>query len=294
MQEERQIQGARPRRGMALALAASAGLHAVAVWGAGWWIQPVWRLEPIHVISLRILEGEDATGPPNPLQARPNPQRTPLKDKPKVVMRRAVPPEERTLEHPQKIRIAQKPHSQVTPSAPPPPKPQRRVAAATRLSPPEPSPAIPPSSSPQAGESRLRLGTHPRPVGRGDEEGAAGPSSPSGLPLIIAKAEQPIRGGDRDARLEAIRRLIQKALVYPSAARRFGWEGTARVRFALGPDGRPSEVTLESSSQMAILDQEAQAAVRRAAPYPYVEGAIVVPIIFDIRASRPRSIPGGQ
>ena len=130
-------------------------------------------------------------------------------------------------------------------------------------------------------------------VETGREEGAAGPSSASRSPLLVAKAE-PLRGWDRDARLEAIRRLIQKALVYPQAARRFGWEGTARVRFALGPDGRPSEVTLESSSQMAILDQEAQAAVRRAAPYPYVEGAIVVPIIFDIRAPRPRIIPGGQ
>ncbi len=293
MQEERQIQGARPRRGMALAIIASVGLHAVAVWGTGWWVQPVWRLEPIHVISLRVLNGEGATGALSPVQARPNPQRTPLKDKSKVVMRRAAPPEERTMKHPQKIRIAQKPHSQVTPSAPPPPKPQLRVATATRLSPPEPSSPMPPSRSPQAGESRLRLETHPHPVGRGDEEGAAGPFSPSGSPLLIAKAD-PHRGGDRDARLEAIRRLIQKALVYPQAARRFGWEGTARVRFALGPDGRPSEVTLESSSQLAILDQEALAAVRRAAPYPYLKGAIVVPIVFDIRAPRPRISPGGK
>jgi len=293
LQEERQIPVSRPRKGMALAFAASAGLHALAVWGTGWWVQPVWRLEPIHVISLRILEGEDATGPPSPVQARPNPQRTPLKDKPKVAMQRAAPPEERTLEHPRKTRIAQKHHTQINPSAHPLPKPQLRVAAATRLSPPEPSPAMPPSRRPQAGESRLRLETHPRPVGRGDEEGAAGPSSPPGSPLLVAKAE-PHRGWDRDARLEAIRRLIQKALVYPQAARRFGWEGTARVRFALGPDGRPSEVTLESSSQMVILDQEALAAVRRAAPYPYLKGDIVVPIIFDIRAPRPRIIPGGQ
>jgi protein TonB len=239
------------------------------------------------------MERAPHTGALSPVQARPNPQRTLLKDKSKVVMRRAAPPEERTMKHPQKIRIAQKPHSQVTPSAPPTPKPQLRVATATRLSPPEPSSPMPPSRSPQAGESRLRLETHPRPVGRGDQEGAAGPFSPSGSPLLIAKAD-PHRGGDRDARLEAIRRLIQKALVYPQAARRFGWEGTARVRFALGPDGRPSEVTLESSSQMAILDQEALAAVRRAAPYPYLKGAIVVPIVFDIRAPSSRIIPGGK
>ncbi len=116
MQEERQIQGARPRRGMALAFIASVGLHAVAVWGTGWWVQPVWRLEPIHVISLRVLNGEGATGASSPVQARPNPQRTPLKDKSKVAMRRAAPPEERTMKHPQKIRIAQKPHTQITPS----------------------------------------------------------------------------------------------------------------------------------------------------------------------------------
>ncbi|MEE8210241.1 MAG: energy transducer TonB, partial [bacterium] len=103
---------------------------------------------------------------------------------------------------------------------------------------------------------------------------------------IVAKAE-PSKGWDRDARLEAIRRLIQKTLVYPQAARRFGWEGTARVRFVLAHDGQPKTVVLESSCHMAILDHEALAAVRRAAPYPFVEGAIVIPIVFDLRAAGP-------
>ncbi len=281
-----------PRRGMALAFIASVGLHAVAVWGTGWWVQPVWRLEPIHVISLRVLNGEGATGAHSLVEARPGPQRAPLLDRPVVAMRRAAPPEERTMKHPQKIRIAQKPHSQATPSAPPPPRPQRWVAAATRLSLPESSPAMPPLRSPQAGEFKPKAASA-SPAETRPEWHVAGPSSPPGSPLLVAKAE-PHRGWDRDARLEAIRRLIQKALAYPQAARRFGWEGTARVRFALGPDGRPTEVTLESSSHMSILDQEAQAAVRRAAPYPFVEGSIVVPIVFDIRAPRPRIIPGGQ
>jgi protein TonB len=81
-----------------------------------------------------------------------------------------------------------------------------------------------------------------------------------------------------------IRQRIQEALVYPRAARRFGWEGTARVRIVLAPDGQLSNFTLEFSSKIGLLDREVLAAVQRAAPYPYVEGPIAIPVVFDLRA----------
>jgi outer membrane biosynthesis protein TonB len=45
---------------------------------------------------------------------------------------------------------------------------------------------------------------------------------------------------------------------------------------------------------MAILDHEALAAVRRAVPFPFVEGAIVVPIVFDLKAPPSGIVPGGR
>lgn len=270
MHERPNILRGGPRRTMSLALAASAGLHAAAVLAAGWWLHPVvWNLKPVHVISVQVLEGRGAAGTPSPARAQLESPRAPLRHKPTVAVRRSAPAEERTPAPPRKIRIAQKGQAHRASPAAPPPTPPRRVAAAQRLSP--------------------RPGT-PRPPGSRTQGHALSASPPPGSPFIVAKAE-PSKGWDRDARLEAIRRLIQKTLVYPQAARRFGWEGTARVRFVLAHDGQPRTVVLESSSHMAILDHEALAAVRRAAPYPFVEGAIVIPIVFDLKAPRPRMMP---
>lgn len=259
---------------MALALAASAGLHAVAVVAAGWWIHPVvWHLKPIHVISVHLLEERGARGAQSVALARPDVMRVPLLRKQAVAHRRSATGEERALEPPQKVRIAQKTPAKRTPPAAPQPATPRRVTSAQRLS---PQPASPPAPSSTVQEGRA--------------SGAG-----SGSPLVVAKAELSKGGGrDRDARLEAIRRLIERALVYPQSARRFGWEGTSRVRFSLAPDGQPKSVELVSSSRMAILDGEAISAVRRAAPYPYVEGTIVVPIVFDLKAYRHGMTPGGR
>ncbi|MFQ5894096.1 MAG: energy transducer TonB, partial [Nitrospinota bacterium] len=211
-------------------------------------------------------------------------------------VRRIGPPVERARPSPRKTHIAQKGRTQRLPTKTPPPSPSRRVAALERLTPPPAASAAAPTTPylerPPAGASRPGPGPPPRIESRAGPS-ATGAPSPSGSPLTVAKAA-PSQGWDRDARLEAIRRRIQKALVYPQVARRFGWEGTTRVRFTLAPDGHPSTVSLGSSSQVAILDREALAAVRRAAPYPYVEGAIVVPIVFDLRAPRPRIIPGAR
>jgi protein TonB len=109
---------------------------------------------------------------------------------------------------------------------------------------------------------------------------------PSVHPLSAPSSRGHPSANERARRLEAIRQQIQEALVYPSAARRFGWEGKARVRLLLSPEGKPLRIDLVASSHVALLDKEALDAVRRAAPYPYVEGPIVVPIVFDLKADR--------
>jgi protein TonB len=101
-----------------------------------------------------------------------------------------------------------------------------------------------------------------------DVSGAAGVEAPA--------------GPDDDRRMAIIRSRIQDALVYPREARRRGIEGTAQVRFDLREDGRLRSVELAASSGRDLLDDASVETVRRAQPFPYVEGALQVPVVFRL------------
>jgi protein TonB len=88
----------------------------------------------------------------------------------------------------------------------------------------------------------------------------------------------------RDILLAHIARYRQ----YPEDARLGRKEGTAWVRFLLDRDGRVLKMWLERGSGTTVLDTEAMAAVRRAAPLPAIPESlpaqidITVPIEFRI------------
>jgi len=88
----------------------------------------------------------------------------------------------------------------------------------------------------------------------------------------------------RDILLAHIARYRQ----YPEEARLGRKQGTAWVRFLLDRDGRVLKMWLERGSGIAVLDSEAIAAVRRAAPLPAIPDSlpaqidITVPIEFRI------------
>jgi protein TonB len=104
---------------------------------------------------------------------------------------------------------------------------------------------------------------------------------------VRAVAEDAVpRGPGLDERLRRIRERIQAALVYPPLARLRQLEGVAQVRFAIAEDGRPQELSLAGSTGHAILDRAALAAVRAAAPLPWVYGVLEVPVRFELSARR--------
>jgi len=84
-------------------------------------------------------------------------------------------------------------------------------------------------------------------------------------------------------RLDAIRRRIQEALVYPPLARLDGVEGETLVYFDVGRDGHAVAVAVAASSGVPSLDRAALRAVRRAAPMPWVHGRLAVPVRFSLR-----------
>ena len=89
------------------------------------------------------------------------------------------------------------------------------------------------------------------------------------------------QGGESTAVLAKIRSKIARAKRYPRQARSEGLEGVCGIHFAIRPDGSLDFVELSKSSGSRLLDDEALATVRRAAPFPYYAG----PIRFSLRFS---------
>lgn len=78
-------------------------------------------------------------------------------------------------------------------------------------------------------------------------------------------------------------RRIESVLRYPALARRGRIEGTATVRFLVDGSGTPRRPDLVSSSGHRLLDEEALAAVVRAAPFPSCDRPLVVPVVFALK-----------
>lgn len=66
--------------------------------------------------------------------------------------------------------------------------------------------------------------------------------------------------------------------VYPGASRRAGHEGTVLVRVLVDIAGRPSQVSVQTSSGFAALDEAAVSGVRASQLRPYVERGIAQPV----------------
>jgi len=91
-------------------------------------------------------------------------------------------------------------------------------------------------------------------------------------------------GADAGIELALLRERIARALVYPAAARRRGWQGRVVVAFTLLRDGRVREVRVVATSGFGSLDRSAVAAVLAAAPFPAPaeELEITTPVLFRL------------
>jgi protein TonB len=87
------------------------------------------------------------------------------------------------------------------------------------------------------------------------------------------------------AEVASLSASIGRALVYPSLARRRGWEGVVRLSFTLFADGTLAGLAVVASSGHDLLDQAALAAVRAAAPFPApgVDVRVTLPLQFRLQ-----------
>lgn len=119
------------------------------------------------------------------------------------------------------------------------------------------------------------------------EEGSIADSN-MGLRASLVKGSEMagLAGGglndERNELLGIIRDMIEKSKRYPLLARRRGIEGTTLVRFKLKKDGSLESVGLEKSSGKGILDRESINTIKRAAPFPYIKGWVVIPLDYKL------------
>jgi len=95
------------------------------------------------------------------------------------------------------------------------------------------------------------------------------------------------QGPTVEERLAEIRRRVQRVLVYPPIARWRGLEGTTRLEFEIGADGRARGLAVARSSGSWLLDRAAERALRTAGELPYVWGRLSLPVRFALADAAP-------
>jgi TonB family protein len=148
------------------------------------------------------------------------------------------------------------------------PRPPEKKSDAPRLAAKPPAPQKAKMGSQHGDEIPVGV---PGPTGPGQGPGAPGPGSgENGSNAILAE----------------IHSRIERAKRYPLMARKMNMEGVSYVRFAIGADGQPEGLALKSTSGYPVLDEAALETIRRAAPFPIYEEALVIGIRFHIDQGR--------
>jgi len=83
--------------------------------------------------------------------------------------------------------------------------------------------------------------------------------------------------------IEIIRNSIERAKTYPVLARKRGIEGTVYISFRINPQGKARDIKILKSSGYRILDRTTLDIVKKAAPFPYVNGPVEVPVVFRLK-----------
>ncbi len=122
-----------------------------------------------------------------------------------------------------------------------------------------------------------------RHVGEGKSVGAgAGLGGAAGAGVGSGSGEGVGSGEGGDPVLATIWKRINRAKYYPSAARRLGLEGAPGVTFSIAADGSIAWVKLSRPCGIALLDNAALEAVRRAAPLPRFAKPITLTLRYSL------------
>jgi periplasmic protein TonB len=183
-------------------------------------------------------------------------------------------PEIENAEPPPPVEIKQPDLAAIVEPPPPDlPPPEFPIAKVDIPPPPDmPPPVIPPL------EKKPNPKPEPKPVQkRPPAPAAAAPidSQPQQAPARAAAAPRTISASQ-------LGYVVAPNPIYPARSRRAGEQGTAMVRVLIDVAGRPAQVSLQTSSGHAALDEAAVSAVRAAQFRPYVEGGVPQPVWVQV------------
>lgn len=82
--------------------------------------------------------------------------------------------------------------------------------------------------------------------------------------------------------IEIIKNSIERAKTYPLLAKKRDIEGTVYISFRVSLRGELQELKILKSSGSSILDTATLDIVKKAAPFPYVDNRIEVPVVFRL------------
>ncbi|MEE8328734.1 MAG: TonB family protein [Thermodesulfovibrionia bacterium] len=82
--------------------------------------------------------------------------------------------------------------------------------------------------------------------------------------------------------IEIIKNSIERAKTYPLLAKKRDIEGTVYISFRVSLRGELQELKILKSSGSSILDTATLDIVKKAAPFPYVDVPVEVPVVFRL------------
>lgn len=190
---------------------------------------------------------------------------------------------------PMEVRMvpAEQPGQPDLPYEEPPPPPELKPPPpelATVIEPPPPDlppPVFPVEAPPPAPEKPKP--PPPKPVQKRPQ---AAPAPVEAQPQQAAPAAP---AAPQTVSISQLGYLVPPNPIYPARARRAGEQGSVMVRVLVDIAGRPSQVSLQTSSGHPALDESAVSAVRQAQFRPYAERGVaqavwvLVPINFVLR-----------
>ena len=129
----------------------------------------------------------------------------------------------------------------------------------------------------------LQESVMPEPAALPETPGGGGREGEEGAAILAGKdAGGPGNGVPFD-QLQHLRLAIESAKTYPRLARERGIEGTVLVKFKMLPSGDVETVSVVKSSGVQILDDASVRTVYRAAPMPFVNGWVEVPMVYELK-----------
>jgi TonB family protein len=139
-----------------------------------------------------------------------------------------------------------------------------------------------PETVPASGVEMQTNDTGPSMSGR-ERAGPAATGQGEGAGSTVASGTEGRVGALSPEQWRQLHSALEQAKTYPRLARERGIEGTVLVRFKVLPSGTVETVNVVRSSGASILDEASVKTVYRAAPMPFVNGWVEVPMSYVLK-----------